>query len=656
MIEYVKDDAVKTIPLGFVFLCGSVGRKFDKVIFERISSPYAHEKIFGEAESAFEKCEDDANAPLGMWRGEFWGKQIISACRCCRYNGDVKLKNFIRSSVNRVLSLRRSDGYLGTYKNERQIFRASVKEVQRITGWNWECDWTWNIWCRKYTLWGLLEAYELLGDEEILSACENFANQLIDMLDDMQAKICETGTFFGLPSGSVMKPMLILYRQTGNKKYLNFALEIASEWKDNSTRCCKIIKCALEDKPIHLWNYDTNDINAASKGNCGGLREKRRYEDSHKAYEMMSCFDGLCELYRITGDEEYYSATVHFWNLLIKYEYNPLFSVGYNDIFINAANYQTAITELCDVIHFMRLAGELYKLSGNAMYLDYFEAAFYNPFMAGVTRDGTWGARGVRGIESNMYDNGQSGFVHNHCCVDNMPRGFANMAELAAAQKDGDLYINFYNCADVNFDGAKIHISDGYLQNLQVRIDVESDRERLLYLRIPSWSQSAKVTVGTELHEVGSGKYFAIAIRQGITNIVVDFDKTVRLIKGDYNYKFFPITEYMKSRYISSSAGVKLHDDAIIADNRARVCVGPSLLALSRDFGASVDDIKKNHGICAKSVTAVALPEPNLQGGADAVFNVSFYTDNGDFTLKMCNFSSAADIIEYEDFRYTIFI
>ncbi len=49
MIEYAKDDAVHSLPLGSLCLGGSVGKKFEKVIYERMTSQKAHEKIFAEA-------------------------------------------------------------------------------------------------------------------------------------------------------------------------------------------------------------------------------------------------------------------------------------------------------------------------------------------------------------------------------------------------------------------------------------------------------------------------------------------------------------------------------------------------------------------------------------------------------------------------------
>ena len=97
-----------------------------------------------------------------------------------------------------------------------------------------------------------------------------------------------------------------------------------------------------------------------------------------------------------------------FYEILKQSEFNLLFSVGFNDIFANGAAQLNAISEPCDVIHWMRLCYELYIETGEKSYLDDFEMAFYNPFLASVYRDGKWGARGVRS-HGPPYDRIQAG-------------------------------------------------------------------------------------------------------------------------------------------------------------------------------------------------------------------------------------------------------
>ena len=666
MTEYARKDRINVPDIGDTHFSGAIEEKFERFIYERMLSDKARNTILKEAESAFENPVDDADSPLGIWQGEFWGKLIISACRALRYTGNEELKNTIRDSVHRVMSFARDDGYLGSYKNERLVFRAPLEVGREKLG--WKCCWNWNIWCRKYTLWALLEAYEVLGEPEILDLAEKSTLQLISMLEDMDARICETGTFFGLPSGSIMKPVLILYRHTGNKRFLNFALEIANEWEDSETACFKIVKKSLEGQPIHMWYDDLGSIEPTSKGNpyfgenepALDISDWKNTESSQKAYEMMSCFDGLIELYRVTGTKKYLTAAENFFGLLIKHEYNSLFSVGFNDIFIAAGNYRIAITEICDVIHFMRLATELYRITGEVRYIDFAELAFYNPFLAGVSRDGTWGARGVRGTEGHLYAFEQARFKHNHCCVNNIPRGFLNIAQTIAASDERSVYINLYGEAEATLhptelETVNIVIGKGYLEKCSVDIDIAatlSDSKRLM-LRIPQWSIDTTVRIGGNVYTPEAGEYFELRLVSGETHISIDFDSSPRLLEEEYYSDFFPITPYMKSRFVSGDNN--LGEDTLFSGNRATLCVGAVLLSESRELGDA--DCFDRETVCGKNYECdIAFKETDKVARLCSC-DVTFTPPCGEpYTVPMCDFASASDTLEFEKHRYNVFI
>lgn len=667
MVGYAKTDRINAAEIGSAHFSGAVGEKFERFIYERMLSDKARNVILKEAEDAFANCVDDVEAPIGIWQGEFWGKLIVSACRACRYTGNDDLKNIVRDSVHRIMAFAREDGYLGTYKDERLVFRAPLEVGREKMG--WDCNWNWNIWCRKYTLWALLEAYELLGEPAILDLAEKSTLQLITMLEDMDAKICETGTFYGLPSGSIMKPVLILYRHTENRRFLDFALEIANEWEDSETACYKIVKKSLEGQPIHMWYDDLDEYEPQSKGNPYFGEDEpavdiadtlKNNANCQKAYEMMSCFDGLLELYRVTGTKKYLTAAENFFGLLIKHEYNPLFSVGFNDIFIAAGNYQNAITEICDVIHFIRLATELYKLTGEVRYIDFAELAFYNPFLAGVSRDGTWGARGVRGVEGHLYAFEQAKFKHNHCCVNNIPRGFVNAAEVIAASDKNAVYINLYGEADVTVNPSEletVHVSigKGYLESCSVDINIDStlsDSKKLM-LRIPQWSIETGVRVDGKVYMPDAGEYFELRLVSGKMHISIDFDSTPRLIEGNYDNDFFPITPYMKHRFVSGDEN--LSEDALIPENKATLSVGAILLAQSKDLGD--EKCFERETVCGKECECGISFKKTDDTARLCNCDVTFaYPDGKEYTVPMCDFASASDTLEFKKHRYTVFI
>ena len=154
---------------------GEIGRRFDIFAYERISSDFAIREILKEAEDCIRDKYDDENVQ-GLWRCEFWGKQIISAVRVCRMKEDGRLKEEIRRSAYRVLSFQNESGYLGSYKNDEFIRRADPEACRKAGVWDF--GYNWSVWGTKYTMWGLLECALLLDDENIVTACRRMADQL----------------------------------------------------------------------------------------------------------------------------------------------------------------------------------------------------------------------------------------------------------------------------------------------------------------------------------------------------------------------------------------------------------------------------------------------------------------------------------------------
>ena len=269
-VPYAQNDVLETPKLSDVKIEGAIGKKMDTFFRERVFSDYAKKEIFGEAESAFENPQDDAKKVVGVWQGEFWGKLAISGSRVAQYSGSADLAKFLESSADRLITHQQPDGYLGTYKDKMFLRVYDLDAAEKVM--KWRCNWCWNIWCRKYTLWGLLEIYELGGNPKYLEAAKRSADQLIDMLRANNVRICDTGTFEGMPSMSILKPMLILYRNTGDKKFLDFSREIVGYLDRDDGTSPNLIRNSFSDKPVHEWYPQP--------------------EKWAKAYEMMSCMEG----------------------------------------------------------------------------------------------------------------------------------------------------------------------------------------------------------------------------------------------------------------------------------------------------------------------------------------------------------------------------
>ena len=300
-------DAMATPRLRDVRLQGRPAEKMDDLFRARVTSKFAQENVFAEARRAFVERDDDARGHGGVWRGEFWGKLMLGAARVADYLDDPAVKRFVAEECRRMIALEDPDGYLGSYKDKELVWIKDPEATKKIYGWMP----VWNIWNRKYCMWGMLMAYKATGDRAILASVERQMNQLIDMLRRLGLRLHETGagSMNGLPSMSILKPLVMLWEETGNRKYLDYASEMLADWDRADGQCPNFFRNAPKAGPLHAW-YP-------------------KPESWAKTYEFLSCVDGLVEYYRATGEARCLETARLIRDNLAASDANPFGAVGY---------------------------------------------------------------------------------------------------------------------------------------------------------------------------------------------------------------------------------------------------------------------------------------------------------------------------------------
>lgn len=621
------------LPIGAVKLDGKIGRLTGNVIFHRINSPEARNVVYRETIDAFRNKIDDANGVTGIWQGEYWGKWMISAVRAAEYTGDAELKSFLRSAAYELISLRDENGCISTYRNPDWFNAAAPEEVKKVLG--VVSDWNWNIWCRKYTLWGLLEAYRLLGEKPILDAASDLAANLIDTLEKKNTDLRKTGTFCGLASCSILKPMLQLYRYSGDERFGNFARDIVDSWRNDDGIAPGLISNAFSGKPLHLWHPE-----------CGFWT---------KAYEMMSCVDGILLYSTLFDDQSVVDAAENLYELILKYEYNRCGNVGFNDQFQHSALYLDSISEPCDAIHWMRMCFELFKLTGKVRYMETFEHTFLNAFLAGITRDGKWGMRAVRSSGHHMTAPEQAKMNYNHCCVNNLPRGLFNAAESCFMTGENCAAVNMYipfSADGVLPDGNQVQLtlSGDVLTGDKAVISVSASRELTLKLRVPQWSTENRFTVnGKDI--TADSEYATVVLPAGNSRIEVEFKLAVYLETFPADGEVAGLPQWHLRRYMEgkNSEGLPLHDSP-----KALLHAGALLMARSKLIGDSAENMFHSPSM-ANGKFSCSLKKSD-DPDTLAQFTAEFTAPDGSVRVeKVCDYASAGNIDSTDTELFTMF-
>ena len=283
------------------------------------------------------------------WRGEYWGKMMRGACWTYRYTQNPELYETLKKAVLDLLATADDDGRISSYTRSGEFDG-------------------WDMWSRKYVLLGLQYFMEICPSarlkSKIVKAMKKHCDYIIANVGEGKRNILQTSTHWGgLNSCSILEPVVRLYSITGDKKYLNFAKYIVGTGGSS----------------------DDNILELAYKN------EKKPYEYKvTKAYEMMSFFEGVLELYRITGEQKLRTAFFNFLDAVIETDYTIIGCSGCtHELFDNSKVMQTEASkiimqETCVTVTFMKTCFQALCMTGEAKYADCIERSGYNAMLGSI--------------------------------------------------------------------------------------------------------------------------------------------------------------------------------------------------------------------------------------------------------------------------------
>lgn len=422
------------------------------------------------------------------WIGEHVGKWLHAASLLWLGSQDPALREKITRVAKGLIATQESDGYLGTYVPEKRLGLYPGAAWDEV---NWN-DSDWDVWVHKYCLIGLLSYYGISGDQEALTACKRIGDLLASTFPQKRS-ILIAGTHAGMAPTSVLEPIVLLYRATGEKRYLDFALYIVDSWDE--PKGPKILSAMLEEKTV------------LAVGN-------------RKAYEMLSNYVGLCELYRATGKAEFLRAAQYAWEDVNS---KRLYITGGssagehfhpNGHLPNGAD--AHIQEMCVTTTWIQLSWQLLRLTGEEKYAAALEQALFNQTLGAQKPDGS-GFGYYTPLEGQKpFKPDSPGKRGMDCCNSSGPRALGLSATFLGTVDDDGLRINTFAPARwrITLGGAPVAItlksrfpSDGAGT---IEIDPQQDAHFRLSLRIPRWTTDPRVSIGDEPLSCEPGTYLTI--------------------------------------------------------------------------------------------------------------------------------------------------
>lgn len=469
---YITD---KFQPAASAAITGFIGEKLDLTYKNRILAQDVNRLIEPFRNRTEDRC----------WQSEFWGKWFTSAVQAYRYKPGGALKHTLDSAVAGLIRTQSPDGYIGNY--------TAGKHLEQ-----------WDIWGRKYCMLGLLSYFDLSGDPESLQAARKIADHLMQELAGKKVLIVQKGNHRGMAATSVLEPITQLYVRTRDKRYLDFAQEIVREWES-----------PLGPQLIAKAGTNVGERFPVPEKSWWG------YEQGQKAYEMMSCYEGLLELYRITGNASYRSAVERVWENIRTTEINVAGSGSSMECWFGGKPLQPLVAkhyqETCVTATWIKLSQQLLRLTGEAKYADAIEQSFYNALLGSMKPDGsTWAKYSpLIGIRTEGEDQCHMGL---NCCVASGPRGLFTLPLTAVMQEREGLAVNFFTPGTYQAKTPAGRTATLMQQTtypaggvIELQPGLPAAERFTISLRIPAWSKQTGLVINGETIPVAApGRYVHI--------------------------------------------------------------------------------------------------------------------------------------------------
>ncbi len=458
------------------------------------------------------------------WRGEYWGKMMRGAVLVYQYSGDENLYSILTGTVRDMLTVIDKEGRVSSFTKETE-FRA------------------WDMWCRKYVILGMEYYLEICKDEalksEIITFISSVADYILSHIGEGEGKKeinKATNHWLGLNSSSILEPMVRLYNLTREQKYFDF--------------CEYIVKRGGSEINIFERAYE-NVLKPYQYGVA-------------KAYEMMSCFEGLLEFYRVTGIEKYKTAVVNFAKSVIETEISVIGSCGCtHELFDHTKARQTQfydgiMQETCVTVTWMKFCSQLLRLTGESIFADEIEHSFYNAYLGSLNehmivpddeyikkrfaKEFGEGEITVTPLPFDSYSPlipGKRGrkvggfqFLADRsyygCCVCIGAAGVGIFAKHAVLEENGAVVVNFYeqgrNAIDTERGRILLETETKYPADGKISIKIDSECDLDLKLRVPAWSKNTKIPTNGKVKD----GYATIHAESGKSEITLELDMSIR--------------------------------------------------------------------------------------------------------------------------------
>ncbi len=405
------------------------------------------------------------------------------------------------------------------------------------------------------------QAYATSGDKEL----KEITDYMISVLDDCQLK---NGYLHAIPeshydqidngdtSGTwvpwysmhkILAGLIDVYTFTENEDALGIASRLGdwvyghtSKWtKETQKTVLNVEYGGMNDCLYNLYKYTKNENHLSA---AHSFDEMSLFEPLYKGEDILNGkhanttipkIIGALNRYTVTGEEYYLQVAANFWEIVIE---NHTYITGGNSEWehfgepkVLDAERTNCNCETCNTYNMLKLTRELFKITGDKKYCDYYESTFINAILSsqnpetGMTTYFQPMATGFFKVYSSPTD-------HFWCCTGSGMENFSKLGDSIYFYGADSIFVNRYTSSSVNWEEKGLIIT----QNAdlpKVTFTINGSADAKIVLKEPDWCENKPtVKINGEKKSVGVKDGFITLDREWNDGDTIEYEMNMQVV------------------------------------------------------------------------------------------------------------------------------
>ena len=417
-------------------------------------------------------------------QGHTLGHYLTAVAQAYASSGDNSLKEITDYMVSVLSKCQGENGYL-----------AAIPESHYSQIENGNTSGTWVPWYSMHKiLAGLVDVYKFTNNPNALTIASKLGDWVYSRTSKWTPEM--QNTVLNVEYGGMNDCLYELYKYTKNENHLSAAH-------------------SFDEISLFEPLYNGEDILNGKHANT-----------------TIPKIIGALNRYRVTGEEYYLQVAANFWDIVIN---NHTYITGGNSEWehfgepkILDAERTNCNCETCNTYNMLKLSRELFKITGDVKYADYYENTFINAILSsqnpetGMTTYFQPMATGFFKVYSTPYD-------HFWCCTGSGMENFSKLSDSIYFHNSTSLYVNRFTSSKVFWQEKGIEITQtADLPNVKFTINGSANGQ--IVLRVPDWTNNPTVKINDEEIKVKAPKGLITIDREWHDGDIIEYNLPMQVV------------------------------------------------------------------------------------------------------------------------------